>query len=223
VWVSKTNGLTSDENTHNNAMHSTFDLPVTLPSRFIVQTLTNAAPSQNSYTITDSYGNVVASRSYTAASTLHRDTINLGFGCYTFKFIDTEDNGLQWWAAQSQGTGSLRIQNVGSPIQIFKTFAADFGSFQQLNFRVQHAVGVEDELINGSDVKVYPNPANNLVTIEGMDVLKAELTDASGKVITTYHHPVSDLDVSKIPAGIYFVKLTNTKMQSVVKKLSIVK
>lgn len=223
VWVSKTNGLNSDENTHNNAMHSTFDLPVTLPSRFIVQTLTNAAPSQNSYTITDSYGNVVASRTFTAASTLHRDTVNLGFGCYTFKFIDTEDNGLQWWAAQSQGTGSLRIQNVGSPIQIFKTFATDFGSFQQLNFRVQHAVGAEEELINIGEVKVYPNPANNLVKIEGMDVLKAEITDASGKLMSTYNNPVSDIDVSKIPAGIYFVKLTNTKMQSVVKKLSIVK
>jgi hypothetical protein len=223
VWVSKVNGLTTDDNMHNNVMHSKFDLPVTLPSSFVVQTLTNNVPSQNSYTITDGYGNLVASKTYTAANTLHRDTFNLGFGCYTFKFIDTEGNGLAWWAAQSDGTGSLRIQNVGSPIQIFKTFTTDFGSFQQLNFRVQHAVGVEEELLNSDAVKLYPNPANNLVTIEGMDVLKAEITDASGKVISNYHHPVSGLDISSIPAGIYFIRLTNSNRQSVVKKLSIIK
>jgi hypothetical protein len=165
----------------------------------------------------------VATKTYTAANTLHRDTINLGFGCYTFKFIDTEGNGLGWWAAQSEGTGSLRIQNVGSPIQIFRTFTTDFGSFQQLNFRVQHAVGIEEELLKSDAVKLYPNPANNLVTIEGMDVLKAEITDASGKVISTYHHPVSGVDISNIPAGIYFIKLTNSNRQSVVKKLSIIK
>ena len=223
VWVSKVNGLTTDDNMHNNVMHSKFDLPVTLPSSFVVQTLTNNVPSQNSYTITDGYGNLVASKTYTAANTLHRDTFNLGFGCYTFKFIDTEGNGLAWWAAQSDGTGSLRIQNVGSPIQIFKTFTTDFGSFQQLNFRVQHAVSVEEELLNSDAVKLYPNPANNLVTIEGMDVLKAEITDASGKVISNYHHPVSGLDISNIPAGIYFIRLTNSNRQSVVKKLSIIK
>lgn len=223
VWLSKVNDLSTDENMHNNAMHSTFDLPVTLPNKFVVQTLTNAVPSQNSYTITDNRGNIIASRTYTAANTLHRDTFNLEFGCYTFKFIDTEGNGIGWWAAQSQGTGSLRIQNVGSPIQILKTFSADFGSFQQLNFRVQYPVGINDEPLNANVINVYPNPANNLVTIEGMDVLKAEITDASGKLISTYNNPVSDIDVSKIPAGIYFVKLTNAKMQSVVKKLSIIK
>jgi hypothetical protein len=223
VWVSKVNGLTTDDNMHNNVMHSKFDLPVTLPSRFVVQALTNNLPSQNSYTITDGYGNLVATKTYTAANTLHRDTINLGFGCYTFKFIDTEGNGLGWWAAQSEGTGSLRIQNVGSPIQIFRTFTTDFGSFQQLNFRVLHAVGIDEELLNSDAVKLYPNPANNLVTIEGMDVMRAEITDASGKLICTYNKPVSDIDVSNIPNGIYFIKLTNRGSQSVIKKLSIIK
>lgn len=221
VWVSKTNQLVADQNMHNNAMYSTFDLPVTLPSQFVVQTLTNKMPEQNSYTITDSYGNLVASKTFTAASTLYRDTFNLGFGCYTFKFIDTENNGLYWWAAQSDGTGSLRIQNVGSPIQIYKTFTTDFGSFQQLNFRVQNPVGVANQLLNTALVQVYPNPANNLIMVDGMQVTKAEVMDVTGKVMGVFQNPTSGIDVTTFPNGIYLIKLTDNNHQIVVKKISI--
>ncbi len=221
VWVSKTNNLATDENMHNNTMFSNFDLPITLPSQFIVQTLTNKVPEQNSYTITDSYGNLIVSKTFTAASTIHRDTFNLGFGCYTFKFTDTEGNGLVWWAATSDGNGSLRIQNVGSPTQIFKTFTPDFGNFQQLNFCVQNPVGVANQLLNAALVNVYPNPANNLIMVDGMQALKAEIIDVTGKLMGVYNNPITGIDVSTLPSGIYLIKLTDLNQQIVVKKISI--
>lgn len=122
TWIESPNGKT-DENTWNDKMVSVFDIPPTLPLRFVVETRTNAVPAQNSYTIVNSQGDVFKQRSFTQANFLHRDTIELGYGCYTFKFNDEAGNGLGWWATPSDGTGSIRLLEI--PIKVIKTFATD--------------------------------------------------------------------------------------------------
>jgi hypothetical protein len=227
VTIKTVNGkaITADENAYNNSMSSTFDLPVTLPKTFIVETKTNAVPAQNNYTIKDSKGNTYKTRTFSNANTLHRDTITLGYGCYTFQFNDDNDpqqgsNGLGWWAAPGEGTGSLRIVTP-APTSVLKTFSVDFGTFTQLNFRVEHPVGIKEQTISADAVKVYPSPASDVLYTEGAAFTKAALFTISGKEIATYSDLSAGLNVQSVPTGIYMLQLTTADNQVVTKKVSI--
>lgn len=221
VWLSKVNNAETDGNAHNNTKSSTFSIPMNLPAQFVIETYTNARPEQNTYVLKDHQGSVVRSRSFTNANTLHRDTFSLGWGCYTFEFKDNGGNGLAWWAASGDGSGYLRIRNVGTPAKIFKTFNADFGSFVQLNFTVQHPLGQTESLIDANEVEVYPNPASNEVSVSGFEVKEALLLDVTGRMVKAFNEGGSQLNITQIPAGVYFLKLTDRRGQHVTKKLTI--
>lgn len=75
---------------------------------------------------------------------------------------------------------------------------------------VQQCVGIE-ELSKGA-VKLYPNPANQLVTIafnRPISDKKVELYDATGKLVLVkeINESVLDLDISSLSNGIYLVKV----------------
>ncbi len=223
VWLSKINGADTDENTLNNKRVSTFDLPVTLPNKFIIECRTNAVPAQNNYTITNAAGQVVFSKNYTVASTMHRDTFDLGWGCYTFKFNDEAGNGLGWWATPGEGNGLLRMVEVGSPIKIIRTFSLDFGNFTQLNFRVQHPVGIDKQnLIDASSIKVYPNPAQDVIYVEGVEYVTASILDLSGKLLKD-GLTGNNIDVHELNTGFYLLQLTHQNGQQFTKKIAISK
>jgi hypothetical protein len=81
VTVSAPNGGT-DEYAYNNTAKSTFEKPDVYTGKFYIQLKTNNAPQENSYSIKDDQGNIVASRNNMSAGTLYRDTIDLPNGCY---------------------------------------------------------------------------------------------------------------------------------------------
>ena len=223
VWLSKINGVATDDNSLNNKKTSTFDLPITLPQKFIIECRTNAVPAQNNYTLTNAAGEVLFTKNYTAANTMHRDTFNLGWGCYSFKFNDEGGNGLGWWAASSQGNGLLRIVEIGSPIKIIRTFGLDFGSFTHLNFRVQHPVGVDNQnLIDAETIKIYPNPAQDVIHIDGIEATHLKIFDLTGKLIKT-DLTGNTIDVKDLGDGMYLLELTLNNGQVVAKKVSISK
>jgi hypothetical protein len=230
VWITAVNGkqITADENPTNNSATSTFDLPITLPKTFIIETKTNLKPQQNAYTIKDSKGNIYKTRTFTAANTMHRDTITLAFGCYTFQFNDDNagemegSNGLGWWAAPGEGTGSLRIVTP-TPTQVLKTFSVDFGTFTQLNFRVQHPVGLAEQTLKAENIKVFPSPASDILYTEGAPFTKAVLMDISGKEVASFSDVSAGLNIQLVPTGIYILQLTTADNQVVSKKVSIQK
>ena len=71
----------------------------------------------------------------------------------------------------------------------------------------------EDEKLTASDIiKVYPNPCSNTLKIEvkKSDVKDIYLVDMTGKTLYGFHSPtqnITDLDVSALSTGIYFVKV----------------
>jgi hypothetical protein len=214
-----------DENLSNNSLTSEFELPITVPNTFIIETRTNSVPGQNGYIITDSKGTVYKSKTFSTANTTTRDTVKLGFGCYTFKFNDDMidgqgSNGLGWWAAPGEGTGSLRIVTP-APIKVIKTFSTDFGTFTQLNFRVQHPVDVIEQTLNANEINVYPSPANNIMFIEGANFAKGVITNLSGKQVASYTQFADGINVQELPAGMYLLTLTTADNQSITKKISI--
>ena len=225
VWISKVNyqDISLDENPTNNSMTSVADVPTVLPSSFFIETTTNTKPTENTYTIKDATGKILYNRSFTKASTFHRDTINLGLGCYTFEMADKGGNGLSFWA-NSDGSGALRIRNAGASLNIIKTFNPDFGNFMQLNFTVMYKVGLQE---NTADIlkqtTIYPSPASDRIYINTKSgIMDITLIDLSGRsVLHLTNFSEDNFSVSEYPSGIYFVKLTDLSGNTTVKKMSI--
>lgn len=80
-------------------------------------------------------------------------------------------------------------------------------------------VGIEETDDNLRTVDVYPNPAHHMVNIKAYRLQKVELFDACGRHIAATAQP--QLDLSKLPNGIYFVRIVtddDTIVKRIVKK-----
>ncbi len=73
-------------------------------------------------------------------------------------------------------------------------------------------VGI-DEIKDDGLVNVYPNPANSSITIETLQVSSIEILNPEGQILKTLTQTEtkSSIDVSQLPAGIYFIKATSEK------------
>lgn len=65
-----------------------------------------------------------------------------------------------------------------------------------------------DEINNINTIKVYPNPANNLITVNSnFDIQKVEILDLTGKIIKSIHQSNNPINISELTKGIYFLKI----------------
>ncbi len=85
-----------------------------------------------------------------------------------------------------------------------------------------HSTAVHDIAAKTSLFEIYPNPANNIVTVETPGNTKSQLVimDCNGRLVkqltTTSSH--TTIDVSNLDKGMYFIQLINGE-QKTVKKL----
>jgi len=97
--------------------------------------------ADNTYTIVDRAGEVVASRDTFEDERAYRDTVRLPPGAYTFEFLDSEEDGLirHWWlrgsAPDSIGeNGALMI--LGAAGDTLMNLGYDFAEKRTLRFFV---------------------------------------------------------------------------------------
>jgi hypothetical protein len=67
-----------------------------------------------------------------------------------------------------------------------------------------------EQLINEKQVKVYPNPAQDILKIEitqGIRPRKIQLISLSGAVVKSFEPDERLLDIQSIPSGFYFLKI----------------
>jgi hypothetical protein len=85
------------------------------------------------------------------------------------------------------------------------------GCYSTLTIEVHSQLGVEDleNLFN-----IYPNPTSDVLNIQSTSILdenaRAELTDASGRVITNMTlggKDITTVDFSELERGIYFINI----------------
>lgn len=85
-----------------------------------------------------------------------------------------------------------------------------------LSFHVHFLnVGIPDR--SGSALRIYPNPATDILHIEGDDLQEIAIYDISGKILFQETDLAQLLNVSTLPAGIYFVKANTAKGTAVQK------
>lgn len=231
VIVSDPNGGT-DQYGLNDTLINTFNYTSIYASDLIVEVKTNNYGSHTSYTLTDSQGNPVLTRSGLAANTVYRDTLNLPTDCYTFYLTDAGDDGLSWWANTNQGTGYCRLRKASNGA-ILRTFNADFGDNIYQQFTVNYALPVvEVQPGEAGPLSVFPNPASDLVqavfTLNYATKATLLLTNAIGQVLQSHEVYSTNseqriaLDVSGLENGLYHIVLQSGKEKSV-QKLSIIR
>jgi len=64
--------------------------------------------------------------------------------------------------------------------------------------------------INHEDFRIYPNPTKDYIQIENkgnIQIKSISIHDVNGNEIQKHAHPSKELDVKKLPAGIYFIQI----------------
>ena len=60
---------------------------------------------------------------------------------------------------------------------------------------------------NGKGTKIYPNPAKDMLHIEGKDILQVELFNIVGQKVLSMNEGFEAIKLDQLPSGLYFVRL----------------
>jgi hypothetical protein len=151
--------------------------------------------------------------------------------------MDLGCNGLSWWAATSQGTGSLRFEKLNG--QYLYGFPTDFGCSFTKHFVVKARptptvdTTPVNEINNGSNsIEVFPSPSAGMAFIK-LDLSRTQnvsyfLTDINGRVVLSkelknVETMYEKVDVSQLEDGLYFMSIQLQDKTQVSKKLIIAK
>lgn len=77
-------------------------------------------------------------------------------------------------------------------------------------------------LVNGTNIKLYPNPATNVLRVEGLSPLantKLSIMDASGKLVQQINivNQNYTYDIQKLAPGSYYLKIETDNKVSTLK------
>ncbi len=212
----------ADGYANNNHFTSRFSLPDVMPSVFKIQLKTNNLPAQNNYSLYDSNGVVIDTKTFATANTTYTNiyqTPQIVDGCYRLRVNDSGKDGLQWWANASQGAGFVRFLDANDVV--IKTFTPDFGGGFDYSFSVNSLLS--NPIFADEDaLKVYPNPSYGNFTVEGNQLSGSTITviDVLGTVIMekTAQSESVEFDTLNLSTGMYLIKIEKEK-QIVIKKL----
>lgn len=66
---------------------------------------------------------------------------------------------------------------------------------------------------NSLEVKIYPNPADEQLRVATTSNAKIDILDVAGSLLQSQRTSSKNnvIDISKLPAGVYFIKITAEK------------
>ncbi len=225
VLLKNPNGQNDDYN-NNNYMQSEFEYVPEYPETFVLWMGTNSgvinANTQESETSwgfynTDGIASSISGSLF--ANIQYRDTLTFSPGCHSFVVIDSDEDGLDFWA-NNDGSGMVRFREVGGPW--LKSFDPDFGTNIIHQFTTGWGQSLENE--TNQNWQIFPNPTKESVLIEGISNTKSEIQilDCVGKeVIKTTINPAGlvsqTINLTKLKNGFYFIKIKYENTQFIKK------
>jgi hypothetical protein len=148
-------------------------------------------------------------------------------GSFNYKFINGDssvtaneenfpDSGNCVEPSGVGGWNRVYTRTVATPVTLFYVFntCTEGG-----------AVGVAEQSLNASSMKLYPNPAEGYAMIEFNDnaaLHSLQVIDLAGRVLQShsdYKQNTLLINLDEMKAGIYFIKASNTRNESVTSKL----
>lgn len=191
----------ADENVSNNVQSTTFldaqeyvgDLTLTIN--------TDGWGSEVTWDVRDYTGAVMDSGGPYGNNQTYTETISLATeSCYVFNIYDSYGDGLL------TGNGVSLVDSEGT--QLFYS-SGDYGSGASKTFGYQVVtLGASDFTTIGA--VIYPNPAKNLLNIDGAENASVIIYDVLGREVLSMKNTPSSVqvDVSTLVTGTYFVRLS---------------
>ncbi len=209
--------INQEEDTYNsnNTLTSTFSSPEIIDGDLIVSIRPNSAPGETSWILKDINGQIIkTSRPNMSPYEIYEDTIKGLDGCYKLQFLDSDQDGISWWA-NGDGTGFIRAKGTNGN---WKIFQPDFGKELTFNFATGQATSTK-EFSWEKQVSVFPNPATDELTVNlsGFNNLtRVQLYNAHGAICReeVIQKPDNEdhkvfFNLSSLPAGLYVVTVVN--------------
>lgn len=210
--VSLPNGV-ADEYEINNQLSSTYEVPNLLSDEFYIWWKANSAASETSWKIVDENGFVHKQSSPLQANQNVKDTVQLGQGCYKLIIEDSDCDGLNFWA-NNDGNGYVRIHEMDN--SVIEAFQSDFGCKIEYSFSIGYTVGTNTKEVEDI-INVFPNPAEDQLTIEVFKTQTTELTaevySVTGKLVLQQqlgklNGSVENINISDLSSGMYLIRVT---------------
>ena len=125
--------------------------------------------------------------------------------------VQSGPNATYSFLSQDLGPGD---HTVGC--KAYNSAKSDMQGFEYVNVHVENIWGISQAMAD--KIKIYPNPANNVLNIEGFaNSSTAEVHDVNGKLLLSAPLQNEQIDISPLAKGLYFIKFS-TQEGSVVRK-----
>jgi hypothetical protein len=230
-----------DQYEFNNSKQTPFRPTPYYEDGVVLWVSTNSAGGENSFRIYDEDGQVLYFRNSYSSNTLTKDTFLLDPGCYLLHFLDSDDDGLSFFA-NNDGNGYVRLGKLG--VGFHELFEANFGKEIYHEFTIGHELGsgpVDRECVDitsipevatlPDELAVYPNPTTGIfraeISLKEPQQVEMAIVNLYGQVVVLGKIMASQFtertfDLSDQPAGIYFLTM-KTEGDEFTRKLMLVK
>jgi len=213
VTLSKPNGKKDEWKEDNKLSSEFYDIP-TLPSKFVVDFLTNNKPEENSLFIVNCANDTVYLKSpeMLEPATNYSDTLDLAEGNYFLMLTDTTGDGLEFWFEPKSGYGRLRLKDVNG--NLIHLFESDCGNGQFYGFRCDDDA-VVDTTIEHLSVNIFPRMVTDYLSIytttNKTSTLKVKITK-DGEYIEQHEYTnikdsITGMDLHHLAKGRYVMEI----------------
>ena len=103
-------------------------------------------------------------------------------------------------------------RSIAIPTSVTGNFHIAFRHFNSENgyviilddIQITSTIGINE--VNSVNAVIYPNPAQNEVTVEGEGITKVQIFDVNGRNVMTSNHD-GKIDISSLSTGVYMVRI----------------
>lgn len=147
----------------------------------------------------------------------------LASGDALFSFEETEAGSEKYFitsGAVDSGSGNNYRLNVKSGGTDIGRGTTGLPNYQWEVTKIGDLVsGVETQNVHNQELKVYPNPAKDILYFEGYVIKSAKVYSLSGKLLHSYVVNSNQISIPQLKSGLYLLKLEDNKGQAYSNKL----
>ncbi len=86
-----------------------------------------------------------------------------------------------------------------------------------LNLEITSGVGINE--VENASFKVYPNPSNGMITIEGEDLNTAVVYNANGQLVKVVKLDSNTINLNDLSTGVYFINVVKNNGENAIQRI----